>query len=258
MSPQAVQCDETLGAFRALVWTLARVRADVHVQVTLSGEALATVGTGVRRLTCVRPSVEQQLPGRQKRLPARGAQIISLPFVHLHVSRDAAFAETLPADCAQVAGAFVQLLMLLEGIIAQESLLALATDKFASSLVDPLVLIISRQAGEALLALDAAVREAVELHVNHQLIRKLENLVTLRAFGFLLCKVLGHWSCAQEPFVQPCGCFLLMLFLVFQVLLLLLEFLLVFSCASLFWFYLFPQVAFDFLFIVFRFLCIAF
>lgn len=143
MSLQAVHCEETLRALRAQVRTLPRVGAGVHVQVTLAGEALPAVGAGVRHLPRVRPSVQQQLPRRQKRLPASGAQIILLPSVHLHVSCDASFAKPLPADGAQVAGAFVQPFVLLEGIAAQESLVALAADKFTAPLVESLVLIIT-------------------------------------------------------------------------------------------------------------------
>lgn len=73
VSLQAVQGEKTLRALRALVRTLPGVRAGVHVQVTLAGEALATVGAGVRHLSRVSASVQQQLTRRQKRLPARGA-----------------------------------------------------------------------------------------------------------------------------------------------------------------------------------------
>lgn len=73
MSLQAVQGEKTLWALQALVRTLPGVRAGVHVQVTLAGEALAAVGAGVRHLSRVSASVQQQLARRQKRLPARGA-----------------------------------------------------------------------------------------------------------------------------------------------------------------------------------------
>lgn len=111
--------------------------------MTLAGEALPAVGAGVRHLARVRPSVQQQLPRGQKRLPASGAQIILLPSVHLHVSCNASFAETLPADRAQVGGAFMQPFVLLEGIVAQESLVALAAREYPASLVQSLVLIIT-------------------------------------------------------------------------------------------------------------------
>lgn len=82
--------------------------------------------------------------------------------MHLHVSRDAGFAETLTADGAQGRGAFVQPLMLLERVAAQESLFTLAAGEISPFLVQPLVLIITRQTGEPLLALAAAVGVAVE------------------------------------------------------------------------------------------------
>lgn len=63
--------------------------------------------------------------------------------MHLHVSCNARFAEALPTDRTQVLGAVVRSLMLFEGIITQESLVALAADEYASSLVDPLVLVIA-------------------------------------------------------------------------------------------------------------------
>lgn len=123
--------------------------------------------------------------------------------MHLHVSHEAAFAQTLPTDGAHVAGPFVQPLVLFEGIIAQESLVALGADEFAAPLVGSLVLIIPRKADEALLTLNAAVRETVEPHVSGQLIRKLKNLLTLLAFGVFLCKVFVHWSRNQKPPVNP-------------------------------------------------------
>lgn len=122
--------------------------------------------------------------------------------MHLHVSYKAAFAETLPTDGAHVAGPFVQLLVLSEGIIAQESLVAVAADEFAAPLMGSLVLIIPRKADEALFTLDAAVRETVEPHVSGQLIRKFKNLLALRAFGVLLCEVFVHWSRNQKPSVN--------------------------------------------------------
>lgn len=118
--------------------------------------------------------------------------MILLPSVHLHVSYEAAFAETLPTDGAHVAGPFVQLLVLSEGITAQESLVALAADEFAAPLVNSLVLIIPREADEAFLTLDAAVWEAVQPHVSGELIRKFKNLLTLGAFGVFLCKIFVH------------------------------------------------------------------
>lgn len=62
VSLEAVQCEETLRALGAQVRTLARVRAVVHVEVTLAGEALPAVGAGVRHLSRVGPSVQQKLP----------------------------------------------------------------------------------------------------------------------------------------------------------------------------------------------------
>lgn len=105
--------------------------------------------------------------------------MIPLPSVHLHVSHEAAFAETLPTDGAHVAGPLVQLLVLPQRVTAQEPLVALATDEFAAPLVDSLVLIIPREAAEAFLTLDAAVWEAVQPHMSGELIRKFKNLLTL-------------------------------------------------------------------------------
>lgn len=82
------------------------------------------------------------------------------------MSRDAGFAETLTADGAQGGGAFVQPLMLLERVAAQESLFALAAGEIPPFLVQPLVLIITRQTGEPLLTLAAAVGVAVEPEVS--------------------------------------------------------------------------------------------
>ena len=166
----------------------------MNVQVALAGESLPAVGTGVRRLTRVRPRVQEQLPRRQKRLPTCGAEVILLPSVHLHVSCNARFAEAFAADGAQVGGSFVQALMLLERIVTQESFAALATGKYSSSLVEPLVLIIPRRAGESLLTLAAAVPETVELHVGLQLIWMFKNLCTLQAFSLFLCEVFVHQS----------------------------------------------------------------
>ncbi len=247
VSLEAVQCEEALRALRAKVRTLPRVRAHVDVQVTLAGEALPAVGAGVRHLARVRPRVQQQLPGRQERLPARGAQVVLLPSVHLHVSRNARFAEAFPAYRAQVAGAFVQALVLLERIVAQESLVALAADEYPSPLVESLVLIITRRTGESLLTLAAVVREAVELHVSLQLIWMFKNLFALRAFGFFLREVFVHGSRAQKPLVFPRGLFPSTSFLVFQVVLLLLTFPLFFDTVFLFAFALFLQAAFYFL-----------
>ena len=234
VSLQAVQREETLRALRAHVRALPGVRARVHVQVTLGGEALPAVRAGVRQLARVRPNVQQQLPGGQKRLPASGAQEIALAPVHLHVSRDARFAEAFPADSAEVRGAFVQLLVLLERMSAQEALVALAADEYPPSLVESLVLIVSRGAGESLLTLAAVVREAVKLHVSLQLIRMFKKLSTLCAFGFLICEVFGHGSRDQKSFVFPSTSLL-----VFQVVLLLLPFSLFFTTFFLFAFPLF-------------------
>jgi len=217
---QAIHRDEALRTRRAQVRPLPRVGARVHVQVALGGEALPAVRAGVRRLARVGPDVQQQLPGGQKRLPACGAQVILLPFVHLHVSRNSRFAEAFPADVAQVGGASVQALVLLQRIVAQEALVALAADKYPASLVDPLVLIITRRAGEPFFTLGAAVREAVKLHVSRQLIWKFKNLFTLQALCFRLCEVFVDVSHAQKPFVFPHGLVPPAPRLVFQVVLL--------------------------------------
>lgn len=66
VSLQAVHSEESLGAQRADIWTFTGMRADVDDQVTLTGESFPTVGAGVRRLTRVRASVQQQLARRQK------------------------------------------------------------------------------------------------------------------------------------------------------------------------------------------------
>lgn len=216
--------------------------------MALAGEALAAAGAGVRHLARVGPSVQQQLPGGQKGLPACGAQVILLPFVHLHVSCNACFAEAFPADRTQVGGAFMQAFMLLERIVAEESLVALAADEYPSSLVESLVLIITRRAGEPLLTLAAVIREVVELHVSLQLIWMFKDLFTLRAFGFFLCEVLVHSSRTQKPFVFHRGLFPSTSFLVFQVVLLLLPFALLFNTVFLFAFPLFLRVASYFLF----------
>lgn len=173
--------------------------------------------------------------------------------MHLHVSRNAGFAETLPADGAQVAGARVQPFVLLQGVAAQEALVALAAGEYPASFVEPLVLIITRRAGESLLTLAAAVRKAVEPHVSLQLIRMFKNLFTRGAFGFVLHKVFAHRSHAQKPFVFPCGLFPSPSLLVLQVVLL--AFFLFVGCIFLFLLPLYLQVAFNFLlFSVFRFL----
>lgn len=109
--------------------------------MTFAGETLPALDAGVGRLPRVRPSVQQQLARRQEGFPASGAEVVFLPSVHLHVSRDASFAEPFPADVAQVGGTVVQAFMLLECIPAQESLVALVTDEYSSSLMKPLVLI---------------------------------------------------------------------------------------------------------------------
>lgn len=160
--------------------------------------------------------------------------------MHLHVSRDARFAEAFPADSAEVRGAFVQPLVLLERIAAQEALVALAADEYPPSLVESLVLIVSRRAGESLLTLAAVVHEAVKLHVSLQLIRMFKKLSTLCAFGFLLCEVFAHGSRDQKSFVFPCGLFPSTSLLVFQVVLLLLPFQLFFNTFFLLAFPLFP------------------
>lgn len=137
--------------------------------------------------------------------------------MHLHVSHEAAFAESLPTDGAHVAGPLVQLLVLSEGISAQEALVALAADEFAAPLVDSLVLIIAREADEAFLTLDAAVWEAVQPHVGRELIRKFKNLFALGAFGVSLRKVFVHRSRDQKPSVNPWQRSLLPSFLVVKV-----------------------------------------
>lgn len=83
-------------------------------QVALAGETLPALSAGVRQLARVRAGVEQKLPGRQEGLPAGRAEIILLPSVHLEVSLNACAAKSLSADGAQVGGALVEALMLLE------------------------------------------------------------------------------------------------------------------------------------------------
>lgn len=217
VSLQAVQREEALRALGAQVRTLARVRARVHVQVTLAGEALPAAGARVRQLARVRAVVQQQLAGGQERLPTRGAQVILLPSVHLHVPRDARFAEAFPADGAQVGGARVQPLVLLEGVAAQESLVALAAAEYPSSLVEPLVLIVPRRAGESLLALAAVVPEDVKLPVGLQLIWMLKDLFARQALGLFLREDFVLCSHAQKPFVLACGLFPSPSLLVLQV-----------------------------------------
>lgn len=224
VSLEAVQREEALRALGAQVRTLPRVRAVVHVEVALAGEALPAVGAGVRHLPRVGPSVQQQLPGGQERLSACCAQKILLPPVHLHVPCDAAFAKALPADRAQVGGAFVQPFVLLERVVAQEALVALTAGEYPASLVEPLVLIIARRAGESFLTLVATVGESVEPHVSLELIQVFKNLLTHGAFGFLLRDVLGHGPRAQKPFVFPRGLFPSAVFLIFHVVLHLLAF----------------------------------
>lgn len=80
-----------------------------------------------------------------------------------------------------------------------------------------------------------------------QLIWMFKNLFTLGAFGFFLCKVFGHRSRAQKPFVFPRWLFPSTSFLVFQVVLLLLAFSLYLNTVFLFPFPLFLQVASYFL-----------
>ena len=244
VSLQAVQSEEALGALGALVGALPRVGARVDDQVTLAGEALPAAAAGVRQLARVGARVQQQLPRRQEGLPARGAQVILLPSVHLHVSGDARLAEALPTDGAQVGGALVQPLVLLQGVTAQESLVALAAGEYPASLVEPLVLVIPRRAGEALLTLVAVVPEAVELHVGLQLIRVFEDLVTRQALGLFLREDFVHRPRAQEPLVLARGSFLSSPFLVFQVVFLLLAFPFLSGAVLLFAFPLFVRVAF--------------
>ena len=114
--------------------------------------------------------------------------------MHLHVSGDPRLAEALPTDGAQVGGAFMQPLVLLQRVAAQEALVALAAGKDPPLPVEPLVLVVPRGADEALLTLDAAVRKAVELHVGLQLIGKFKDLFTLQALGFLLGELLVDGS----------------------------------------------------------------
>lgn len=171
--------------------------------MALGGEAFATVGAGVRHLARVGPSVKQQLSGGQERLPAHGAQVVLLPSVHLHVSEEAALAEGLPTGGARVAGPSVQLLVLSERVAAQEALVALAADEPAAPGVEPPVLLEAREAEEAFLTLGAAVGEAVQPQVGGELVGKVENLLTLGAFGVFLCEVCVHCSGHQEPPVNP-------------------------------------------------------
>lgn len=91
--------------------------------------------------------------------------------------------------------------MLPERVAAQEGLLALGAGEVAALLVQPLVLVVTREAGEALLALAAAVCEAVEADVGLQLIRVLEHFVALGTFGLVLCEGFGDGPGAQEAFV---------------------------------------------------------
>lgn len=145
--------------------------------------------------------------------------MILLPSVHVHVSYEAALAETLPTDGAHVAGPVVQLLVLSEGVPAQEPLAAPAADECAAPPVDSLVLVIPREADEAFLTLEAAEGEAVQPHVSGELIRKLKNLLTLGAFGVFLCKVFVHRSRNQKPSVNARQRSLLPPFLVFKLVL---------------------------------------
>lgn len=91
--------------------------------------------------------------------------------------------------------------MLPEGVAAQEGLLALGAGEVAALLVQPLVLVVAREAGEALLTLATAVRKAVEPDVGLQLIRVLEHFAALAAFGLVLHNVFADGPGAQEALV---------------------------------------------------------
>lgn len=140
--------------------------------------------------------------------------------MHLHVSGDARLAEVLTADVAEVVGTFVQPLVLLERVTAEESLVAQLAGEEPALLVKPLVLVESRLAGEALLTQAAVETECVDLRVSLQLIGMFKDLLTYGAFGFFFREVFVDGSSAQKPFVLPCGLFPFPLFLVFHVLLL--------------------------------------
>lgn len=62
VSLQTVQSDEAFGTLCAQIRPFSCVRARVHVEVTLAGEALPAMNAGVWRLTGVSPSVQHQLP----------------------------------------------------------------------------------------------------------------------------------------------------------------------------------------------------
>lgn len=204
---ETVQGKETFGALRAQVWTISRVRACVDDEVTLAGEALPTVDAGVRHLTRVRPIVQPQLPGREERLSAGGAQEVPFPLVHLHVSNEAVFAEVSFTDVAKVGRTFMQALVLLERITTQEPLVALLTGELSPSFVKSLMVIVPRLACKSFLAINAAVAEGMELHVCLKLVRMFKSLLARWAFEFFFCEAFLHRSRTQEPFIFSCGLF---------------------------------------------------
>lgn len=230
---EAVQGKETFGALGAQVRALPRVGAGVDDEVTLAGEALPAVDAGVRHLARVRAVVQPQLPGGQKRLPACGAEEVPFASVHLHVSDEAVFAEVSGADDAEIGGTFMQPLVLLESVAAQESLVALLTCELAPSLVKSLMVIISRLAREPFLALNAAVAEGVELHVRRQLIRMFKCFLTRWAFSFCFREASVHRPRTQKPFIFPCGLFSLPPTFVLRSVLLLVTFLVLVNVAFL-------------------------
>lgn len=95
----------------------------------------------------------------------------------------------------------MQPLMLPEGVAAQEGLLALGAGEVAALLVQPLMLVVAREAGEALLTLATAVCKAVEPDVGLQLIRVLEHFAALATFGLVLHDVFADGPGAQEALV---------------------------------------------------------
>lgn len=105
---QTVHGQKAFRTIQAGVRPLPRVRAQVHREMPLAGEAFPTVDAGVRRLARVSPIVHVQLPRGKKRLSAGGAQVILLPFMHLHVPHKTVFAEVFAAYVAQVGGAGVE------------------------------------------------------------------------------------------------------------------------------------------------------
>lgn len=108
MPLQTVDSQKPFRTFQAGVRPLPCVRAQVHSQVTLAGETFPTVDAGIGQLACVRPIVQEQLPRGEKRLPAGGAQVISLSFMHLHVPHKTVFAKVFSAYVAQIGGAVVE------------------------------------------------------------------------------------------------------------------------------------------------------